>query len=97
MYAPRVFVSMIGTLAVFAIASYAMTGSFLSALMETVLCAIILQLGYFIGILYLVRREAQEKATVRPMEAAANKSKPDVPGRENITADAATQMRVHDR
>lgn len=60
MYAPRVFASMIIVLIVFAVAAYVMTGSILTALVETILCAVILQVGYFVGVLYLVRREKSE-------------------------------------
>lgn len=61
MYAPRVFVSMVGVLLTFAVASYWMSGSFWTVLFQTALCAIILQIGYFIGVLYLVRREKQQR------------------------------------
>jgi exopolysaccharide production repressor protein len=56
MYAPRVFVSMIGTLAVFAIATYFLSHSLTTALVETAICAILLQIGYFAGVLFLVRK-----------------------------------------
>jgi exopolysaccharide production repressor protein len=56
MYAPRVFVSMIGTLAVFAIATYFLSHSLTRALVETAICAILLQIGYFAGVLFLVRK-----------------------------------------
>ncbi|PZM10594.1 exopolysaccharide production repressor protein [Rhizobium tubonense] len=56
MYAPRVFVSMVGTLAVFAIATYFLSHSLTTALVETVICAVLLQVGYFAGILFLVRK-----------------------------------------
>lgn len=61
MYAPRVFVSMTGVLLAFAVASYWMSGSFWTTLVQTVLCAVILQVGYFIGVLYLVRREKLQR------------------------------------
>ena len=57
MYAPRVFVSMLAVLVVFAISTYFMSGSLLSALIQTLICAVIIQTGYFIGVLYLVHRE----------------------------------------
>src|ERR1700712_1548636 len=56
MYAPRVFVSMIGTLAVFAIATYFLSHSLTTALVETAICAVLLQIGYFAGVLFLVRK-----------------------------------------
>jgi hypothetical protein len=57
MYAPRVFVSMLAVLIVFAMSTYFMSGSLLSALIQTLICAAIIQTGYFIGVLYLVHRE----------------------------------------
>ncbi|MEZ2218446.1 exopolysaccharide production repressor protein [Rhizobium sp. RCC_161_2] len=57
MYAPRVFISMAGTLAVFAIATYFLTHSLSITLIETVICAVLLQIGYFAGVLFLVWKE----------------------------------------
>ena len=57
MYAPRVFFSMIGALLTFAVATYFIHGSFYTAFIQTLICAVILQVGYFIGILVLVSRE----------------------------------------
>ena len=57
MYAPRVFFSMIGALLAFAVATYFIHGSFYTAFIQTLICAVILQVGYFIGILVLVSRE----------------------------------------
>ncbi|KJF74966.1 MULTISPECIES: exopolysaccharide production repressor protein [Rhizobium/Agrobacterium group] len=57
MYAPRVFFSMIGALLVFAVATYFIHGSFYTAFIQTLICAVILQTGYFIAILVLVARE----------------------------------------
>ena len=45
MYAPRVFISMAGTLAVFAIATYFLTHSLSVTLIETAICAVLLQIG----------------------------------------------------
>jgi exopolysaccharide production repressor protein len=57
MYAPRVFFSMIGALLIFAVATYFIQGSFYTAFIQTLICAVILQTGYFIAILVLVARE----------------------------------------
>lgn len=57
MYAPRVFFSMIGALLIFAFATYFIQGSFYTAFIQTLICAVILQTGYFIAILVLVARE----------------------------------------
>lgn len=61
MYAPRVFASMIGALVAFAIATYFLTDSISRTLVETVVCAILLQIGYFLGVLYLSWREAKAR------------------------------------
>ncbi|MES5097965.1 exopolysaccharide production repressor protein [Agrobacterium sp. BA1120] len=60
MYAPRVFVSMICALLVFAVATYFIHGSFYTTLLQTLLCLVIIQVGYFIGILVLVAREKKQ-------------------------------------
>ncbi len=52
MHAPRVFISVVGALAVFAIATYFLTHSLSTTLIETVICAVLLQIGYFLGILF---------------------------------------------
>lgn len=95
MYAPRVFLSMLSVLAVFFIAAYMMTGSLFIALIETFLCAIILQVGYFIGVLYLVRREKTEaksngKPDAKSPSAASGSSL------DQIRADAAARLRTND-
>lgn len=61
MYAPRVFASMLGALIVFAIATYALTGSIGTTLWQTVVSAVLLQVGYFVGVLILVSRSARRK------------------------------------
>lgn len=96
MYAPRVLVSMLGTLAVFAVAAYVMSGSFWSALGATVFCALILQLGYFIGIVYLVRREKAEMESKRSADGAAAKSRTDAAGRDSLTTEAPARVHIQD-
>ena len=61
MFAPRVFVSMIGALCIFALATFWLTGSAWTTAWQTLLCAVLLQLGYFIGILILVSKAARER------------------------------------
>ncbi|WP_454747748.1 exopolysaccharide production repressor protein [Ciceribacter selenitireducens] len=62
MYAPRVFASMLGALIVFAIATYVLTGSIGTTLWQTAVAAVLLQLGYFVGVLVLVSRSARRKS-----------------------------------
>ena len=69
MYAPRVFISMVGALAVFAIATYFLTQSVSTTLIETVICAVLLQIGYFIGILFLVWKERRAREALLAQDA----------------------------
>ncbi|MDP9857838.1 exopolysaccharide production repressor protein [Agrobacterium tumefaciens] len=85
MYAPRVFFSMIGALLAFAVATYFIHGSFYTAFIQTLICAVILQVGYFIGILVLVAREKR-----RMQETFAGDR-----GTEAIQADAVKSPPPH--
>lgn len=96
MYAPRFFVSMTGVLLVFAGVTYWMTGSVYTTILQTVICAVILQVGYFIGVLYLVRREMAERRN-SSSEAAHNQRSSDARGSDNMPADAAPQLEITDR
>lgn len=71
MYAPRVFVSMTCVLLVFAGAVFWMTGSASTALVAAVVAAILLQVGYFLGVLYLVHREKLQRDAARGEQASA--------------------------
>jgi len=53
---PRFLVGMISALIVFAISTYAATGSIGTTLVQTLICAVFLQLGYFLLVLFLVAR-----------------------------------------
>lgn len=68
MYAPRVFASMLGALIVFAVSIYLLTGSVGTTLWQTVLAAVLLQIGYFIGVLVLVARAARQKRQKMPAD-----------------------------
>lgn len=93
MYAPRVFASMIGVLLTFAVATYWITGSVYTTFLETVLCAIILQVGYFIGVLFLVGREHARRREKAPA-AKVDRRLPDVV--EHTQADAAARLKISD-
>ncbi|MGX5720337.1 exopolysaccharide production repressor protein [Shinella zoogloeoides] len=71
-YAPRFFLSMAIALVVFAVISYASTGSIATTALRTVVCGVLIQVGYFLATLFLVRRAA------RARQAALEKSKPKV-------------------
>ncbi|NTF34048.1 exopolysaccharide production repressor protein [Rhizobium skierniewicense] len=57
MYAPRVFISMMCALLAFAVATYIIYGSFYTAFIQTVLGLVIIQVGYFAGVVFLVAKE----------------------------------------
>ncbi len=62
MSAPRVFAGMFVTIIVFAIVTYCMTGSLVITVLESIAAAILLQLGYFLCIGYLVWKQAKRAA-----------------------------------
>lgn len=64
MFAPRVFVSMIGALAVFAIVTFILTGSAWTTAWQTLVCAVLLQAGYFVAVLVLVAKEGRGRRSV---------------------------------
>ncbi|MCA1407562.1 exopolysaccharide production repressor protein [Ensifer sp. IC3342] len=70
MFAPRVLVSMIGALVAFAIATYLLNGSLVSTAIQTLICAVLLQVGYFIAILFMVWKEARDRRKLSPAKAS---------------------------
>lgn len=96
MYAPRFFVSMTAVLLFFAGVTYWTTGSVYATVLQTVICAVILQVGYFIGVLYLVRRETIQRnnSGADPMQ---NQRLSDARNSDGIPADAAHQLEITDR
>lgn len=87
---PRFLVGMVSVLLVFAFSSYAMTGSLGSALLQTLICAVLLQLGYFLVILVLVARGERE-TTSRPRDTHRKKeTEPD-----GIAAKIRHMLRSH--
>ena len=63
---PRFLVGMLGVLVVFALASYLVTHSISTTLVQTVICAVLLQLGYFCAVLFLVRQEKRKLEPAKP-------------------------------
>lgn len=65
---PRFLAGMFSVLVVFAISTYVATGSIGSTLVQTLICAVLLQLGYFLVVLFLVargeRKAERDSATV---------------------------------
>lgn len=74
---PLFFRGFVITLVVFAVASYAITHSISATIINTVICAVLVQVGYFAAVLLMVWRSG-----------APNKSKIDSTGREpNLAED----------
>lgn len=71
---------LIGVLIAFAIASYAITHSAWTTFIQTLICAVIIQVGYFIAILFMVWRSDETK------------KRGEIPAR-NETAASATELR----
>jgi exopolysaccharide production regulatory protein len=58
---PRFLFGMLGVLVVFAVATYAATQSIWTTFIQTLLCAVLIQLGYFAAVLFMVWRSADSK------------------------------------
>jgi exopolysaccharide production repressor protein len=72
-------------LAAFAITTYAITGSFWSTLIQTVICAVLVQIGYFAAVLFLVYRSDRTKkseASAAQAEATQSLAKESQPASE---------------
>ena len=60
-YAPRFFLSMVVALVAFAIVTYFATGSITTTAIQTLICAVLIQVGYFLMTLFLVWRTAKQR------------------------------------
>ncbi len=70
---PRFLAGMFSVLVIFAISTYVSTGSIGRTLVQTLVCAVLLQLGYFLVVLFLVAREgrkAEKETEIRGGEPA---------------------------
>lgn len=74
MLAPRVFVSMLGALAVFALGTYLLTGSVWTTAWQTLACAVLLQAGYFVTVLALVIKEGRDRRRMTQGQSAISTS-----------------------
>jgi exopolysaccharide production repressor protein len=95
MYGPRVIVSMSIVLVVFAVATYFLQGSAVATLWQTILCAILLQAGYFVCILFLVSRERAARA--RKAAESGNVAHSGENGLSGDMGTAAPHLKVSDR
>lgn len=86
---PRFLLGMLGVLFVFAVATYFATQSVWTTLIQTLLCAVLIQIGYFAAVLFMVWRSKdrkQDEASRTPVqnpveEKPASKVRP-LPGTE---------------
>ncbi|RCS25653.1 exopolysaccharide production repressor protein exox [Phyllobacterium salinisoli] len=62
---PKFLVGMLGVLIAFAVTTYMMSNSLWTAVIETLICAVIIQIGYFGAVLFLVMRERSRNAERR--------------------------------
>ena len=60
----------VGALLAFAMMTYVVTGSLWTTFVQTAICAVLIQIGYFAGIVFLVWRRRRRKAQARNSEAA---------------------------
>lgn len=58
---PRFILGMVAVLIVFAVTTYILTHSLAVTLVQTIISAVLIQAGYFVTILLLVRRESRQK------------------------------------
>jgi exopolysaccharide production repressor protein len=70
---PRFLIGMVSVLLVFAVSTFAMSGSLGSTLLQTLICAVLLQVGYFLVILVLVARGDRETTTSKARHAYPRK------------------------
>ena len=61
---------MLAVLVVFALTIYVLTGSLWTAFWQTIACAVLLQVGYFIGVLWMVWRASEKPASAAAQEEA---------------------------
>jgi exopolysaccharide production repressor protein len=55
------FRGMVATLIVFAVATFALTQSVWTTFISTVICAVIIQVGYFLAVLFMVWRDRPDE------------------------------------
>ncbi len=77
MVAPRVFISMIFALIVFAVVTYLLSGSAWTTAWQTLICAVLLQVGYFVAVMAKVAKEARDREQqmqrqTRPLSQASD-------------------------
>ncbi len=70
---PRFMLGMLAVLLAFAIVTFFLTGAFWATVVQTIVCAVLIQAGYFIVILFMVSRSEKrqdDRAPTREREAS---------------------------
>lgn len=86
---PRFLVGMLSVLMVFAVSTYVATGSIGTVLVQTLICAVLLQLGYFLVVLFLVARTERKPQ----QEASVSEARRGGPARLTQTESLAAKIR----
>jgi exopolysaccharide production repressor protein len=74
----RVFLSnLLGASLVFGLVSYLYTGSWKTTLIQTAICAILMQIGYFVSVVFLLHKSRVERGDkkiegARPQDAPSD-------------------------
>lgn len=84
---------LVGVLIVFAIASYAITQSLWTTILQTVICAVLIQVGYFAAVLFLVWRSGA--ASKGGSTLSRNEGNPTAGDAESKGGEAARLPGVH--
>ncbi|MBB4955107.1 exopolysaccharide production repressor protein [Agrobacterium vitis] len=77
MHAPKVFFCMIGAILIFAATTYYVSGSVSDTIIKSIIAAIILQVGYFMAIVYFVSKEAKARKAALGSEEQARTTQQD--------------------
>lgn len=93
MHAPKVFFSMIGAILLFAAATYYMSGSISDTIIKSIIAAVVLQVGYFMAIVYFVVKEAKSRKAALSTEQQARTHQPETNKIPKLSETNRTAMR----
>lgn len=96
MYGPRALISMAAVLFVFAGVTYLRTASAWTTFWQALLCALILQIGYFICLLVLVRLERARMRRETSDSPSATRTSESVRG-DDLHSAPVSKLKIGDR
>lgn len=96
MYGPRALISMAAVMVVFAVATYFGTASAATTVWQTLLCALILQVGYFFCLLFLVRREQKKNLENTADSPSVSRGAENLRG-EDLRSNSVSKLKIGDR